>query len=279
VWRGILREAIAANPPPVVGTHFRSAVDFAAAKHDLCFPPPEEQWLRFIQLLERYPDVVSVLRRPGQDFLVAPAERADLLARRVQDGLFGIRHDFFQAFTIISENRPCYEKTSDRVLWLGAESGQAAPDSLVPIAPATLAAETKLRRDFIGELQEPSRSQLLSTLEGPSPLQAFGRRVQETRLQIQWHSFRTKRVVERMQHWASENKIDWKDAWLTPGRTSNVEKERSALAIRTQSGHVDSAPAGHEPLHLLLSRLDAADIQRIAVPLDLVLKVLSATRR
>src|ERR1017187_7201624 len=74
-WRAILREAVAANPPPVVGTHFRSAVDFAAAKHQWRFPPAEETGLRFIQLLERYPDVISILRRPGQDFLVAPADR------------------------------------------------------------------------------------------------------------------------------------------------------------------------------------------------------------
>jgi len=109
-WRAILQEALATNPPPVVGTHFRSAVDTAAAKHELRFPPAGQPVLRFIQLLERYPDVVSILRRPGQDFLVAPSDRADLLAKGIQDRFFGIRNDLFQAFTIISENQAFYDK-------------------------------------------------------------------------------------------------------------------------------------------------------------------------
>jgi len=79
-WREILREAIQANPTrPVVGTHFRAAIKSAASKRGLQFPPFGEPELRFIQLLERYPDVVAILRRPGQDFLVGPVGRSDLL--------------------------------------------------------------------------------------------------------------------------------------------------------------------------------------------------------
>jgi len=277
VWREILREAIAVNPPPLLGTHFRSAVNLAVAKREA--PPVEESGLRFIQLLERYPDVISVLRRPGQDFLVAPAEKKDLLAKRVQDHLFGIRHDLFQAFTTISENRPYYDKTADRVVWQEVEEGQTVPDTLVPIEPATSETEAKLRHDFAEKMQEPLRSQLLKTLEDHWPLQAFGKKVKDLSLQTQWHSFRTELVVQKMQRWASEYKIDWKDAWLTPGRIGGLEKERSYLATRTQSSRLDGSRTEHDALHLLFSGLDAADIQRIAIPLDLVLKVLSATKR
>jgi hypothetical protein len=277
-WRETLREAVAANPAPVVGTHFRVAVDVAAARHHLQFPPVDEPRLRFIQLLERYSDVVSILRRPGQDFLVAPAERADLLARQVQDRLFGIRQDFFQAFTIISDNQPFYDKTADRVIWRSVEDGQVVPDSLVSIEPATPATEIELRRDFTQGIQEPSQSLLLKALQDPLPLQAFGRKVQEAKLQIQWHSFRTKRVLARMQRWASEKNIEWKDVWLTQGRPGYSGKDRES-AVSAQSGRVDSSHTEREALHMLFSGLDAADIQRIAIPLDLVLKVLSAAKR
>jgi hypothetical protein len=277
VWREVLREAIAANPAPVVGTHFRDVVNLAAAKRELRFPPSDEQQLRFIQLLERYPDIVAVLRRPGQDFLVAPADKADLLTKRVQERLFGIRNDFFQALTTISQNRPYYDKTSDRVVWQEAGDTQTISDSLVPIEPTTLATEVKLRREFAEQMLEPAKSALLRTLEEPSPLQAFGKKVRDTGLQIQWHSFRTKRVLERMQHWASDKKVEWKDVWLTRERPSYRRQEPNVSAdARNSREGVTSTE--RDPLHVLFSSLDAADMQRISIPLDLVLKVLGSRK-
>ena len=274
-WREILREATGQNQPPALGTHFRSAVDSVISQRQA--PRPNDGGLRFIQLLERFPDVVSVLRRPGEDFLVAPSDKKELLANQAQDRLFRIRYDLFQAFTMISENRAFYDKTSGQIVW--QEQGQPVPDSFVPIQPTDSETEIKLRRDFAEKVGDPKRPELLGALEAPLPLQTFGRRVKDLGLQVQWHRFRAERVVERMQLWASENGIDWKDAWLTSSPAGEREKSQYGLAVRAQNEDQSRSTVGVEALYRLLSGLNAADVQRISIPLDLVLKAFSATNR
>jgi hypothetical protein len=274
-WREILREAVAENGDQAsIGTHFRSAVNGAAAKRGLRFPPDAEPDLKFIQLLQRYPDVVTVMRRPGQDFLVAPAGRSDLFAHGVQGRLFGIRKDLFEAFSVISDSPHYFEKVSDRVIWRKPEA-DALPESWVTIPPVTLDHEIQLRRDFAESLSEQAaaRSVLLKSLDGAAlPLQSFGKAVRDVGVQREWHTFRTERLVERIQRWAKDAGIAWKDAWLTEGPTDRTWNRESELSAQMPQSERDA-------LHVLFSGLDAADIQRIAIPLDLVLKAISSSRK
>ena len=103
IWKGVVASAIQSSSSlPVIGTRFRAAINSAAEQRDLQFPPPEEPELRFIQLLLRHPDVVTVLRRPGQDFVVVPADKSELLSKGMQGKLYGIRQAFFEAFSKVS---------------------------------------------------------------------------------------------------------------------------------------------------------------------------------
>lgn len=288
-WPEILREAIGASPiQPVIGTYFRKAVIAAASTRDLGFPPAEEPDLRLIELLERYPDVVSVLRRPRQDFLVAPAGRSDLLVKGIQDQPYGIRPDFFAAFSMVSDRRPYYNITADRIDWQNPGEQQPVPDSSVPIEPATNAAEIQLRRDFTEALPENStfRSPLLSALSKPQPFQAFAKQVREARLQRNWHSFRTERLLEKIQHWARLRGIEWKEAWLIerpdytrPDYTRPDYRRPDYIKKSEASSSETPIRVEGDPLELLFSGLDAADIQRISIPLDLVLKAISSSKK
>ena len=275
-WREILREVIQDNSSQsIIGTHFRALIAAASSKRGLQFPPATEPGLRFIQLLERYPDIVSILRRPGQDFLVVPAGRSDLLARGIQGQLYGIRPDLFQAFTSMGSNRPYYDKETDQVVWRKPADDQVVPESWIPIEPSTERSEVKLRSDFgeILEGQSSLRSRLLKALDNPHPLQAFSRVVKEAGLQRQWHSFRTEHLVEKIQSWAKSTGIGWKDAWLTKGPTDETWKQRPAVVPE------GPATALCDPLQIFLSGLEPADVQRINIPLDLVLKVISASKK
>lgn len=266
VWRSVLTEALAQAPSqPLRGTSFRSIVDRIAAKHDTVFPPPEEPGLRFVQLLQRYPDIVTFARRPGQDMLVVQAGRTDLLAAEPPSGWVGIRADLFAAFTQVQTGQiPLYDKDSDRVVWLSDTSVSPKLD-LTPIPPTSLEAEIQLRKGFIGLLPDgDSTDSLNASIKETSPLFNFGREIREHRLQQKWHSFRTERVKERIQKWAAEANVTWRDAWLTTGRTPG-RQERAPLA---------QLPI--EELSALLSRLETSDLQRISIPLDLVLKALRA---
>lgn len=275
-WREILGEAIQANAnQPTIGTHFRESVSSAATKRGLQFPPPEEPHLRFIQLLQRYPEVVAILRRPSQDFLVVPAGRSDLLTKGVQGRRYGIRHDLFEAFTTVSENRPYYDRTSDGVIWHKPQDGQVVPELCIPIEATTEAAEAQLRRDLLGTLDDqPSvRSRLQDALAKPQPLAAFGRAVRDLGLQREWHAFRTERVLERIQRWARDNQLEWKDAWLTEGPSYEAWRDRAPQPTESSSRAEVAA------LQVLFSGLDAADIQRISIPLDLVLKAIASSKK
>lgn len=269
-WREIISDAIRENSSePMIGTHFRGNVDSAASKRGLRFPPAEQPQLRFIELLERYPDIVSVLRRPGQDFLVVPSGRSDLLSQGIQDRLYGVRRDIFEAFTIISADRPFYDKNTDQIVWRKAE--ETVTDSLVPIQPPSETAEVQLRREFAQGVPEQS-SVLLAALNDPRPLQAFSRAIKSSGLQRRWHSFRTERLVQKIQKWARDNKIDWNNSWLTD-RPPDLPRRAPLVSTGT------AARPERDPLQVLMSGLDAADIQRISVPLDLVLKAIAASKR
>ena len=268
-WKEILREAIQASPDkPLVGTNFRAAVVSAASKWELKFPPANEPELRFIQLLQRYPDVVSVLRRPGQDFLVVSAGRSDLLAKGIQGRLYFIRRDLFEGFTTISVNHPYYDKTADQVVWKTPAERSELTGSLVQIDPATEAAEIQLRREFAE--QHP---QVQIALPNPMTMQAFSRAVKALGLQREWHGFRTERLSEKIQRWARDNQIEWKDAWLTEGPAYYALKNRMSPST-SETPTPDS-----DPLQALFSGLDAVDIQRISIPLDLVLKAISSAKK
>jgi hypothetical protein len=270
-WPEILKLALAASSSlPALGTHFREATIKVAIQHGTIFPPDAEPRLRFIQLLERYPEVVRIRRRSGQDFLVASAASPETLAKGVQGQSYGIRQDLFQAFTAVSENRAFYDPNEDRIAWHDpAETGLNA--SLIPIDPATEETEIQLRREFADLIDEhlPARSRLAHSLTNPSPFLEFSKVIRESALQREWHNFRTERVVGRIQSWAKQRNVAWRDAWLTTSLPHSPRKAEQ-LVISTHGDHVS-----HDPLLLLFSRLDAADVQRITIPLDLVLKALS----
>ena len=277
-WREILREAIQeSSTQPVVGTCFRAAIDSAASKRDLQFPPSDEPELGFIELLQRHPDVVSILRRPGQDFLVVAAGKSDLLAKSIEGRLYGIRPDLFQAFTSVGYNspdRPYYDKNTGQVAWRKPGEGQALPESWIPIELTTEGAEIQLRRDFAGGVEQAAtRTQLLEAVMNSLPLSAFGKAVKKAGSQREWHSFRTERVLEKIQRWATDKQIEWNDTWLTERPSDYAWKKQASLSSGTPT-HAEA-----DPLRVLFSGLDAADIQRISIPLDLVLKAISSSKK
>lgn len=281
-WREILRDAIEqVSEQPLVGTKYRSAVDAAAAKRGLRFPLPNEPALRFVELIQRYSDVVSIARRPGQDFLVVPAGRSDLLAEGVQTRPYGIRPDLFEAFTFVGESRAYYDPVQDKVVWQSARGVSSPPESWVAIESPTLEGEIKLRRDFVESLSPDSntRARFDEALASTRPLQAFGIVVKETGVQRKWHAFRVERVLERIESWAKSHAIDWRGAWLSERRNEHISERTNFGANPSAAANSAVATNERDALTALFSGLDAADIQRISIPLDLVLKAFSSHRK
>jgi len=272
-WSEILRQAVGIEPAqPIVGSRFRKIVSELAAERGRSFPPEGESALKFIQLLERWPEIVSIMRRPGQDFIVAPAGDSDVLTNEIKDQLFGIRRDLFDAFTTISKALPLYDKTQDRVVWRSGEiAAHLVTSNFVPIPKSSEEDAIQLRREFAESRLEAVRVSLIASLSDGKPLQAFGRAIKQTGLQIEWHSFRTKRVLEQLQQWANSNGIEWKAVWLTG-------KDDRARSVQLRSCEQTSA-IDQDALKALLSSLEPADMQRISIPLDLVIKAFKHSQK
>lgn len=263
LWRTILLAAFPSTvKEPILGSTFGQEVVRVAQQHGARFPPESEPDLKLVQLLERFPDVVAILRRPGKDILVVPAGQAEVLAAAPGKELVGIRMDLFEALTQIRDEQAFYNKRDDSVRW-----GSLTPDpESLPLPKSTLENEVSLRRDFARGLSGSGGPELLAALEEQLPLSAFARGLRALHLQRQWHVFRTKNLLARLKDWATSNDIDWKEQWLSDSLAG------SQRAVRLfQASDLRSA----DTLAALFERLDADDLRRISVPLDLILKAFS----
>ena len=88
---------------------------------------------------------------------------------------------------------------------------------------------------------------------------------------MRWHIFRSQSLAERLAQWAKESGIPWRETWLTiPTSDQTVPISRSDSPV------IATSPKGRiEGLATLVEGLNEADLARISVPLDLVLKILS----
>lgn len=275
LWPDILRDALARAgddlSQPILGARFRQLVDQSAAAHGVRFPPDAEPTLRLSELLQRYPSVVLSLARPGQDMLIVPAGRPELLTEtRQSEEMVGLRPDIFNAFTRINPIRkPWYDSDQDSVAWV-AEPGA---DGLIPIPSPTLEDEILVRRSFVESLEdERPKALLLGSLATARPLQAFSAIIRAEQLHRRWHEFRTQALVDRIQSWAHQFSLNWNEKWLTSG---SIAKQNSLLdAPRASRLAQPTEVALSADSVAILSRLEPSDLARIMVPLDVVLKLL-----
>ncbi|MBI4179173.1 hypothetical protein HY522_07115 [bacterium] len=273
-WRAVLEEALAIAATerpnePCLGTRFRQLVDAVAAKHGACFPPAEEPTLRFIQLLERYPEILIVRRRGGQDVLVAPTNKPELFAESSKWPAPGIRQDLFNAFVRISDDRAWYDRDRDVIIWTEANTTPTVSESLIPIPLATLDDAVAVRRAFAETLPPPVRADVEATLATARPLTLFTGIVRSRGLGLQWHVFRTKELVERIGVWARNAGLVWRDEWMTavPSSLANMTKAHEAAATDQRDWRA--------ALIVMAEHLDEQDLARISVPLDVVLRMLA----
>lgn len=272
-WADILRTAITraleGRHGAIPGARLRLFVQLAAAESGQPFPPADEPNFRFGQFLLRYPEIVTVRRRPGQDFLVVPADRPDLLVDTPREPIAAIRPDLFVAFTrLLTDERAWYIRDRDAVEW---QPASVTVDGAIPIPPARLGDALAVRRGFVETCSDPAvRERLTRALESPRSLTAFTGVVRAAGLQRDWHVYRTKALTEQIARWAKDAGIEWKDTWLTSSATQEPEYAPSGGSL----SHFEWRRA----LTWLVQSLDESDLARISVPLDIVLKALARRR-
>jgi hypothetical protein len=206
------------------------------------------------------PDIVTVISRGAQDILVIPKEDIHLLhGETTQTKRF--RRDFHKAFTSINPAQLAYyNPETDYIEWHDRSANVAS--NFIPIPERTEAAEIEARRLFIETLKnEELKTPLSEALEMDWPLSVFAKVVRRLGLIFQWYDFRLNDVVINIKKWANAASIQFRDSWIVSDMTNAVPMQSTPEIAERQ-------------LIEGLKRLDSADLARITVPLDLVLKIL-----
>ena len=129
------------------------------------------------------------------------------------------------------------------------------------------------RRVFIETLgDEAMKTSLKASLTEANSLSAFSKNIAKHGLQPQWHSFRLKTLAERITKWSKEAGIPWNNSWLTSSQSG-----QDVNAIYQEAG-TETSRQWRQSMLTLIQSLDHADLSRISIPLDIVLKSITYRR-
>jgi len=274
IWPEIIKKALdrglEISKGAIPGAKLRQIIARIAPEYNEQYPPVGHEGEKFKDFLGRFGSLLTVLPRDGQDILVAPSDKPELLSTS-ETGQAHLREDIFEAFTRIPREspprEPWYERSTDKITWRTANETLGALE-FVKIPPATLSQELEDRRAFAlsSEIDPQIKDSLLATLQDHSALWAFSRIVRENGLAHKWHFFRFRSLIMRIRHWCERENIEWREDWLR----SKSDQPNRAKSVNI-SGFIDE----QHRFEGFLEGLSDEDIRRISVPLDIVLKLLS----
>jgi hypothetical protein len=273
VWNEVVAEALKrgleSSDGAVPGAKLRELVARTAPKHGVSYPPPGREDEKFADFLKQFSSSLIVLRRQGQDLLVAPSDMPQLLDRSA-NVYAQVRDDIFEAFTRIpkgaSPRQPWYARDTDTIEWLSEDEN---PDEarLIRIPAATLDQELSGRRAFSLSpvIEKDVQDKLLGALAAHSALGSFSAVLRAHGLARKWHFYRFSEVVRRIKQWCESEKVQWRDEWITP---INQHSKADAVAALSGSGEASRTSFGQ-----FVETLTDEDLRRISVPLDIVLRL------
>jgi hypothetical protein len=274
-WPAVVVEALRVgcqtSNGAVPGAKLRQLIARIAPQYGMKYPPPESEDEKFGDFLKRFESLLIVLRRDGQDILVAPAEMPQLLDVS-EKGRTRLREDLFEAFTSIphgpSPIAPWYARESDTIEWMPSNE---TLDSIgfVRIPVATLMQELEDRKAFAlsSEIEEQVRERLLAALSSHSALGSFSKEVRAHGLARKWHFHRFQAVTRRIKAWCEAEHIAWRNEWISTNEqripARSIHEPSSRRGPRTSFGQ-------------FVEILSDEDLRRISIPLDIVLKMLGS---
>jgi hypothetical protein len=273
IWNEVVAEALTrgleTSDGAVPGAKLRELVARVAPKHGVSYPPPGREDEKFADFLKQFGSSVIVLRREGQDLLVAPSDAPQLLDRSA-NVYAQIRDDIFEAFTRIpkgsSPRQPWYARDTDTIEWL-TEDENPAGVRFVRIPVATLDQELSDRRAFLLSpgIEKDVQDKLLGTLTAHSALGSFSAVLRAHGLARKWHFYRFSEVVRRIKKWCESEKVPWRDEWITPVNQHSKADAAAAPPASTEARRTSFSQ--------FVETLTDEDLRRISVPLDIVLKL------
>lgn len=275
-WQEIVKRALAlgleTSKGAVPGAKLRQIIARIAPEYQEQYPPVGQEAEKFREFLGNFNSLLTVLPRDGQDILVAPSDKPELLITS-DAGQTQLREDIFEAFTHIPREtppkEPWYDPGTDKIRWATVDEISTA-SGLVKIPTATVEQEIEDRKDFASspEIDAEVREGLLATLGDHSGLWAFSRALKDNGLAHKWHFFRFRALVLRIRKWCESQQIAMRVDWLS-SKASQPNPPKSLNLSEIISGP-------HNPYRIegFMKNLSEEDVKRISIPLDIVLKLL-----
>lgn len=263
-WAAVVAEMIAAaGDVPIAGAKARVVLERLAQAKGFDFPPVDMIGRKFSDYLESFQEIVSLRKRPGQDFLIAPANKPELLLSSTsrRGGTSLLRSDIYQALTKQRTNGviPFYRVSSDSVLWQTADCAGSGLIELPSVKPPE-----ELRNAYAAA--RPLQSGLSDAVASSA---AFSKAIRDKRLGRDWHEFRLHSLIEQLKEWAEAHSLAWGDTWIEGGVRAD-----SASPSGMAQEPIDRASRLNEALAGLKAVLSEDELKRISVPMDLVIKLL-----
>lgn len=277
-WKSLLLEVlanlVARKGSAITGAGLNSALLMEARTRGI--EPPDLRQRKFKSVLVELADAgrLVFLASGGSDVLVSSLSHADLLTAPevfATGGRPAIRRDAFTAFTWVGAHAAYYDPATDTFICGQSDS---VPEGAIRIPSPDFGKLSERAGEFARRLDPVLHAEAFSALATPKPLTAFASFVRQNGLEAPWHEFRTNAVANDLKRWASENSLSFRSDWLTSAQDGTPARTGSAVTFT--GDQVDSASRAQ--LGALLSGLDKADIARIAVPLDIVLRLLQGAK-
>ena len=183
------------------------------AEHgDLLRAEMERQGVRFVQLVEQVVGV-RVVRDAGTGLDVLIGLEGSLPPPPAE-GSPALRPDAYAAFTRFGVAYWYHPASDEFRRGQPGEGGVACPE----VRQSDLA---EMRQGFAEQAAEPSRSELLSTLDGQEgSLAQFRGSVSRTRLTAEWERFRYEALSEKVRAWATTHGLEIQTAWFRRGESA-----------------------------------------------------------
>lgn len=262
-WAAVVAEMITtAGDKPIAGAKARVVVERLAQARGLDFPPLDMVGRKFYDYLEGFQDLVSLRKRPGQDFLIAPSDKPELLlSSTTQRGSTSLlRSDLYQALTKQRTGgvAPFYDAASDSVTWRAADGAEPELIAMPSVMPAE-----ELRHSYVA-----ARPLHTGLGEAVGSSAAFSKVIRDKRLGRDWHEFRLHRLIDQLKGWADSQSLAWGDTWIEGAVRADPASSVSVQEPIQRVNKLSDALAG------LKAALSEDDLRRIHVPMDLVIKLL-----
>jgi hypothetical protein len=213
-------EDLGANQYLVPGAKFLTSLQKAGLEVGIDFRAMlREEHKKLGEFLHTFEPEVVVKKRGQNDMLVGLQGAIERPTPVTESEVRNFRSDVYKAFSRVSQRPFVYSSRLDSFTQDETDPGA------IRVPQITNEQLIEERREFAQTLNEHLRSQLMTALNDPNPLQSFQKVVLENKFGHAWRVFHSTKIDKRLSDWASATGLHVAPAWRTEHAQSYTDRE------------------------------------------------------